>query len=292
MMPEAANPVVVTDLDGTLLDARTYSFEPALPALELLRERGIPLVLSSSKTRAELEHYAEALGTRDPLVSENGGGIFLPATDRWKRVLDAWPDPPGPIAEEGAYFALRLGPPYEELRRALATLREQGFRVRGFGEMSVEEVAALTGLPADQAGWARQREFDECFLLEDPGPAPSLDTAVRSLGFRLTRGRFHHILGEQDKGRALDILRQIFAYTPERPTHFIALGDSLNDLPMLRAADTAVVIPQPGGVPRPELVAALGDRSAFTLAPLPGPAGWREVLLHLLAGQAGFLRGC
>ena len=32
--------VIFTDLDGTLLDRNTYSFEPALPALRLIRQKG------------------------------------------------------------------------------------------------------------------------------------------------------------------------------------------------------------------------------------------------------------
>ncbi|MBA3060184.1 MAG: mannosyl-3-phosphoglycerate phosphatase, partial [Nitrospirae bacterium] len=32
-------PIVFTDLDGTLLDYSTYSFEKALPALQLLKEK-------------------------------------------------------------------------------------------------------------------------------------------------------------------------------------------------------------------------------------------------------------
>ncbi len=54
--------VIFTDLDGTLLDRDTYSFEPALPALRLIRQKDIPLVLSSSKTRAEIEFYRERIG--------------------------------------------------------------------------------------------------------------------------------------------------------------------------------------------------------------------------------------
>lgn len=286
MQQHSGRLVVVTDLDGTLLDASDYSFEPALPALEALRERSIPLVLSSSKTRAELEYYAGVLRTRAPLVSENGGGIFLPATAEWKAAIDGTPALPGPVTEEGAYFTIRLGPPYEELRRALRLLRARGFEIRGFGEMSVEEVAALTGLPPDQAAWAKQREFDECFLLvndaRDPEQEERLAGAVRELGLRLTRGRFHHLLGRQDKGRALEILRRLFATRAGGLSHLIALGDSLNDLPMLQAADTAVVMPQPGGAPRPELIAALGERPALRIAPHPGPEGWCEALLRLL----------
>jgi predicted mannosyl-3-phosphoglycerate phosphatase (HAD superfamily) len=37
-------PVFFTDLDGTLLDFHTYSFNPALPALEHLKAHEVPLI--------------------------------------------------------------------------------------------------------------------------------------------------------------------------------------------------------------------------------------------------------
>ena len=65
--------VIFTDLDGTLLDADTFSFDPAEPALRLIRARSIPLILSSSKTRAEIEVYRKRLDNSHPFISENGG---------------------------------------------------------------------------------------------------------------------------------------------------------------------------------------------------------------------------
>jgi mannosyl-3-phosphoglycerate phosphatase len=67
--------VIFSDLDGTLLDRDTYSFEPARPALRLIKERDIPLVLSSSKTRAEIELHRRRLENHHPFTSENGGGV-------------------------------------------------------------------------------------------------------------------------------------------------------------------------------------------------------------------------
>ncbi|MBW2618114.1 MAG: HAD hydrolase family protein, partial [Deltaproteobacteria bacterium] len=42
--------VVFTDLDGTLLDDQTYSYDEAAPALEKCRRLGAGVVLASSKT--------------------------------------------------------------------------------------------------------------------------------------------------------------------------------------------------------------------------------------------------
>ncbi len=46
--------IVFSDLDGTLLDHRTYDYTPALPALASLQEKQIPLVFCTSKTAAEI----------------------------------------------------------------------------------------------------------------------------------------------------------------------------------------------------------------------------------------------
>ncbi|MCZ7625281.1 MAG: HAD-IIB family hydrolase [Candidatus Methylomirabilis sp.] len=71
--------VIFTDLDGTLLDYKTYSFDPARDALEKVRQRGIPLVLCTSKTRAEVARYRQRLNNDDPFIVENGGAAFIPA---------------------------------------------------------------------------------------------------------------------------------------------------------------------------------------------------------------------
>ena len=47
--------MIVSDLDGTLLDHDSYSYRAATPALAEIRRRGIPLILASSKTRLEMQ---------------------------------------------------------------------------------------------------------------------------------------------------------------------------------------------------------------------------------------------
>ena len=73
-----ATALVVSDLDGTLLHQETYSFDEALPGIASLKERQIPVILVSSKTRAEIEPIREALGLEDPFVVENGGAAYIP----------------------------------------------------------------------------------------------------------------------------------------------------------------------------------------------------------------------
>src|SRR5215204_785786 len=150
--------VVFSDLDGTLLDHDTYSFDAARPALERLGHAGVPVVLCTSKTRAEVEPLREALENDSPFIVENGGAAFIP-DGYFSGEIDI------PDAERvGDMLVVALSDPYAELVAALGRAsRESGVRVRGFADMTDAEVAAATGLPIEDARRARRREFDEPF---------------------------------------------------------------------------------------------------------------------------------
>ena len=70
--------IIFTDLDGTLLDHSSYQWDRAKPALDLCQRFHVPVVLVSSKTRAEMVKLKDELGLSHPFISENGGGIFFP----------------------------------------------------------------------------------------------------------------------------------------------------------------------------------------------------------------------
>jgi mannosyl-3-phosphoglycerate phosphatase len=253
--------LVATDLDGTLLDRETYGFAGARPALDALREAGVPLVLCSSKTRAEMEPLAATIGVRGPLVVENGGAIVDP---------------------DGAVLVLGVG--RDQLLEELpAVAREAGVRVRPFAEMSIAEVAALTGLPEKEAELAMRREYDEPFVVEEPpGRDPAvdarLDRAARGRGLRVTHGgRFHHLTGPSDKGEALRAITR----TGPADGDVIGLGDAANDLPLLLAVTRPIVMPRPDGTVDPALAARL---PGVERAPGPGPAGWAAAVLAALSG--------
>ncbi len=69
--------IIFTDLDGTLLDHDTYAWKEAEPALDLCKTLKVPVILASSKTRAEMETIRREMSISDPFIAENGGGIFF-----------------------------------------------------------------------------------------------------------------------------------------------------------------------------------------------------------------------
>ncbi len=260
--------IIVSDLDGTLLDSADYSFAAAQPALSLIRSRGIPLVLCSSKTRAEMEVYRQRLHNEHPFIAENGGGIFIPQ--------GYFPAVPGSEMLDG-YQVIRLGQPYAEIRSHFVSLRKQlGISVRGFGDMTDDEVAALTGLSGKEAALARQRDFDEAFIF-DGEPDERFLRAIESSGLRWTRGKLFHILGDHDKGRAMMLLRSLYQ---ERygAVASIGLGDNLNDLPLLESVDHPVLVRHADGSFDKRI-----DLPGLLRTEHPGPLGWNDAMLRLLA---------
>jgi mannosyl-3-phosphoglycerate phosphatase len=267
--------VVVTDLDGCLLDPDTYSYDAARPALTELARTRTPLVLCSGKTRAEIHALARELGLGDPFIVENGGAIVFPPGALEGGV-------PGAHIVEGLRV-LALGAPRERLVAALDELaREAGVRVRGFAHLAAEEVQRLTGLSGDAAARALQREYDEPFLLDDEASAVTLARAAAARGLALSHGgRFHHLMGGSDKGLAVRTLLSLYSRTG-RELRSAGLGDALTDLPLLRAVDRPIVVPRRDGTIEPALESQLLEAER---APAPGPAGWNDAVLALLENR-------
>ncbi len=86
--------LVFSDIDGTLIDFATYSYAESTPAVTALLARHIPLILCSSKTRAEQESLRRDLFIPDPFIVENGSAIFIPpgvfSFDFSHRAVDGW----------------------------------------------------------------------------------------------------------------------------------------------------------------------------------------------------------
>ncbi len=141
--------LIFTDLDGTLLDPQSYSFEEALPALERVRQRKIPLILCSSKTRAELELYQRELNVGDPFISENGGAVFIPP--------GYFPQASEELKEEDKYLVLEFGVPYETIRERLSEVfGKLNIKPIGFGDLEAEEISSLLNLSDAEANLARK----------------------------------------------------------------------------------------------------------------------------------------
>ncbi len=271
--------VVLTDVDGTLLDHRTYAFAPAAPAIRLLEQREVPLVLCSSKTRAEIVRLQERLGVRHPFISENGGGLFLPR--------GYFPFPvPGARAVDG-YLAIEFGRPYRETVRALrAAAAVLQARVVGFNDMSSAEISERCALSLAEAELAKLREYDEPFVLEEPGAYGHLSEWLeQAAGLHCTAGgRFAHVSGTTDKGRPVGVLRMLYRRTGRKRVVMVGLGDALNDLSLLRAVEVPIIVRNHAAGVTEELSRAV---PYARVSDEEGPNGWRQAVEQVIQELAG-----
>jgi len=263
--------IIFTDLDGTLLDQETYSFEPAQPALRVIREKDIPLVLSSSKTRAEIEFYRRKLENGHPFISENGGAVFIPKDYfSFQFPYDR---------ETDWFFVLELGTFYPRIIEVLEWIKkETGILIKGFSDLTEKEISSICRLDSKEAELAKEREYDEPFIIE--GSEKEVDLVKEKIKQRglnyVWGGRFHHILGKNDKGKAVEILKEL--YENQFFSIFtIGIGDSLNDLPMLRAVDHPIFLKEED--PLPDVPSSVQN---LAIIEGRGPRVWSKVVLNAL----------
>lgn len=261
--------VVFTDLDGSLLDHETYSYENARAALRLLRERQVPLVFTTSKTRPEVEMLQADMGIFDPFIVENGAAIFFRDGYGGLRTDAGFHRPP--------YRVIQLGASYGDIRKFISALKPR-FNIKGFGDLKADEVERLTGLPRKQAVLAMQREFTEPFIIADDSNIIDLQPLAEAEGFKIVRGgRFYHLIGAgQDKGRAVRLAVSVFRNHANKDLITVGLGDAANDIPLLECVDIPILIPQPDGT-HEEL-----DLPNLRKADHPGSRGWNEMMMELL----------
>lgn len=268
------NFLVFTDLDGTLLDHHSYSYEEAMPAVRALVEAGSPLIFNSSKTAAEIKQLRHEMGNVHPFIVENGSAVCMPAGYFDNNLA------PGPCVND-LYDTHFFGPDYPSLLAQLRAVRsKRGYRFRGFADLNSEDVAQLTGLGIEAAAMARHRAASEPLLWDDSEEAlENFQKDLQLLQLGLTRGgRFYHVMGLTDKAQALQWLTERYRRTwPDRQWTTVALGDGPNDVAMLEAADIAVIIPPATGEP------IKLNRSDNVICPdATGPRGWQIAIRRIM----------
>ncbi len=270
--------LVYTDLDGTLINHDDYGVAEAMPVVNALAARKIPLLINTSKTFAEVLRWRERLHNSHPFITENGGAIFVPADSP----LDLGLMAASPFASTGTgYYCCRLGPDYAQIRAVLDRLRGQyGFRFQGFLDLGVEGVRRATGLSRDDARMALERTCSEPLLWDDDDDRLQEFTRLLSQSqLRLVKGgRFYHVMGQTDKAQAMHVLNSCYqALWPDTRLQVIALGDNHNDRMMLEAADQAVVVmtPRQGHM-------QLKRKHRVIYTQKSGSAGWAQAMTTLL----------
>ncbi|CAI8329413.1 MAG: Glucosyl-3-phosphoglycerate/mannosyl-3-phosphoglycerate phosphatase [Opitutia bacterium UBA7350] len=266
--------LIYTDLDASLLDA-SYQWREAEPALEAIRALGVPLILNSSKTLAEMLPLAAVMDPLAPIIAENGTVLAYPQEADLVE---------GGGYAAGSYQVKSCGMKRSELLSIAENLRgKHRYSYKGFSEMKSEQLMGLLHLNRKQAEAALDRHSTEPILWESSSKdLEAFSEALAKEGIVLVRGgHFQHLMpAGQSKGSALTRVLQCYqARNPDLKWKTLAIGDSPNDSSMLEVADAAIVIPNPK---RGTLQLKRAD---YCTAEAPGPVGWGASVLEFLTTQ-------
>jgi mannosyl-3-phosphoglycerate phosphatase family protein len=272
--------VIFTDLDGTLLDFKDYSYstvESVLPNLEAL---GIPVVFCSSKTRVEQEFYRQALHNYHPFITENGSAIFIPQS-YFSFTIDQKDESEYLVDQRGNYYVIQLGKTYEYVRSGIQTAKKKvGLELWGYGDLTLDEIEEITGLNRNFAQRAATRDYSETLLKGNKTGQPFEDFKALLLKRGLScvsGGKFHTVMGAgSDKGKAVQLLTKLYQLE-FGSVETIGLGDSANDIPLLAAVDRGYLVQKQGGKWSDTI-----DNN-ITKVSRVGPEGWVEVASSIIS---------
>jgi mannosyl-3-phosphoglycerate phosphatase len=247
------NYIIFSDLDGTLLDHKTYTFDPALEALSVIKSRQIPLILSSSKTRVEIERIQSHLTLKDPFIFENGSGVFY--------------------NNQVVSFGINL----TEIRNKITPLQKT-FNFNCYSLLTIKQAIHYTGLTEEEAKLSQQRQFSEPIIwLDDEERKNDFLEKIHQLGLNATQGgRFLTISSHHDKAKALKWIKNSLENDYQTKFISIALGDGENDISMINACDIKILIKNNN-----EHL----QRSDWVLSEMCGPSGWNQEIMKVLNNE-------
>ena len=260
--------VIFSDLDGALLDPHDYSLAEASDAIHSVQSAGMPLVICTSRTSAQFELFRGQLPCH-PVIVENGGAILIPS--------GYFPFSIPGVQRRNRFEAIKLGGCREHAVAALRHASEKSsVPVRGFSDLTRNDICELTGFDPEEADRANAREFDEPFISLDPERTPELLCALEQTGKRWSRGtHFYHVFGPSDKASAVWILLKFYERAFGQ-VDSIGIGDAPSDIGFLQLMQRSVIMPS-------EFSSRMRKALPEAESPVrPGPLGWSDSI-------AGFL---
>jgi mannosyl-3-phosphoglycerate phosphatase family protein len=252
--------------------------------IHLLKEKNIPLILTSAKTRLEQNKIRKDLGLSDPYIAENGGAVVIPKgyfSDSALRDIEYPLREAEEIENEGAYtndekrrnlddpeqsttihdsrthttkktskvIVMELGESADSIRTKLSYIRKKyDINFKGVADFSIEELSNLVSISKEQAKRMAKRNYSETILQIQRKDSSRFFKYVKAEGMKVIYGgRFFDVTIGTDKGLAVGLLKRLFNNKIHNDVTFLGIGDSTNDVPMLNLMDVPILVQRPNG---------------------------------------------
>lgn len=263
-----------------MVDINTGEYgKNATNLIELLKERNIPLILTSAKTRLEQNRIREDLDLSDPYIVENGGAVVIPKGYFSKSALIGIEYPlritkefendsvytkdekrrglndlgrektnhdsrHNIIKKTSEVILVELGESADNIRKRLSYIRRKyDLNFKGVADLSLEEICNLVSVSKEQARRMAKRNYGETILQVQNEDFSRFIESVKAEGMQVIYGgRFFDVTIGTNKGLAVDLLKRLFNKRFHNNVTFFGIGDSSNDVPMLSLMDVPILV--------------------------------------------------
>ena len=272
--------LVFSDIDNTLIQSyiikegeiyHTEEYGEIKTVVKQLRDKNIPLILCSTKTRLEQEKIRSYLEIDDPFIVVNGGAIVIPENyfefDLEELGLS--------IKHIDENLVIELGKSYNKLIEILKEIREN-FHIKFIAvhDLSIAELSQKVGISINSAKLMASREYSETILEINNNELFKLKKILQDRGFRILQGtRYNTIASLHDKGSAISILKKLYSLKFAKKK-IESIGDASNDIPMFENVDRAFLVRN-----------IHNDYASMNINNLTrvngiGQSGWKEIILN------------
>jgi len=142
---------------------------------------------------------------------------------------------------------IELGNPVDNIRAKLSAIRKKyTINFKGVADVSVEELSNIASMPIEQAKRMADRRYGETILQIERKDVARLIKYANDEGMKVIHGgRFFDVTIGNDKGKAVEILRNLFKNKFHDNVTFFGIGDSTNDISMLNLMDVPILVQKP-----------------------------------------------
>ncbi len=262
------NLVIFTDIDGTFMGNDNFEHAENIELANKLVDAKHFVIFNSSKTYYEIDNMFKNEASFFPFICETGGGIYSPKNifvdcETTRESYDV-------IYESTMLFSY-----YEKIKKIL--MNSYANDLIFFDDLDIKDQIKVSGLEGKNLTLASRRDFTILFIWK------SSDTKFRELeevleihNLSIIRGgRFCHICSKFNKGIAMKIfMDKLMSISRDRIFNTVAIGDSSNDLEMLKVADYPCVVKSDNN----KRLAKHFSMENIITSDNEAPTGWQECI--------------
>ena len=263
---------VFTDIDGTLLNHKNYSYGNLKKFIKKIKN-SVQIIFNTSKTFSEIINIQKQLGLDFPFIAENGACIFFPEGYLSKNILNK---EFFKYKKFVCYKLTKLEP--KLLLKELHSLRTK-YNFNFLSELNDKQIIKITNLKHKDLENAKNRLFTNPIYWNDSKEKifrfKSELNLIKENFCILEGGRFLHISDNYNKGIALKKFLSIVKSSFSSNFITVSLGDSENDLSMLESTDYSCIVK--GGKKK----ISLKKKNNIYFSETEAPEGWKESMEYV-----------